>query len=185
MCRTELGGGEKTNYDCTLDEHSSRGRCPHSILPLFPIAVSFMTLVIPRFSSMSRQFLPLVLIAFATSFFVSQSVAQSPAGRWRGEWTSQSTGHRGPMRANIRPQSDGSYSARFSGRFFVVRSRFCFVTYRVDLVPTGWGSYVAEKKLGPVLGSYHMQTQFGSQSMSGSFQAAKDVGAVNMRRVGR
>ncbi len=85
------------------------------------------------------------------------------------------------MRANIRPQSDGSYSARFSGRFFVV---FPF-TYRVDLVPTGWGSYVAEKKLGPVLGSYHMQTQFGSQSMSGSFQAAKDVGAVNMRRVGR
>lgn len=111
------------------------------------------------------------------------SHAQSPAGRWRGEWTSGSTGHHGPMRASIRPQSDGTYSARFSGRFFVVIP----FTYRVDMVPASPGSnrLVADKKLGPIMGSYRMQTHFGSQSMSGQFQAAGDKGTVQMTRTSR
>ena len=83
------------------------------------------------------------------------------------------------MRADIRPRDDGAYSARFSGRFFAVVP----FTYRVDLVPTGWGGYSAYKKLGPLMGSYRMHTQFGADAMSGSFQAAKDVGAVEMSRV--
>jgi hypothetical protein len=125
-------------------------------------------------------------LLFASAFLVNlenQAAAQSPAGRWRGEWTSSSTGHRGPMRANIRPQSDGTYSARFSGRFFVVIP----FTYRVDMVPTYPGSHqlIADKKLGPIMGSYRMQTNFGSQSMSGQFQAAGDHGAVRMTRVSR
>jgi len=87
------------------------------------------------------------------------------------------------MRANIRPQADGTYSARFSGRFFVVIP----FTYRVDMVPAVQGSnqLVADKKLGPVLGSYRMQTVFGSQAMSGQFQAAGENGAVRMSRVSR
>ncbi len=106
---------------------------------------------------------------------------QSPAGRWRGEWTSQSTGHRGPMRANVHPQSDGTYAARFIGRFFVVIP----FTYRATLVPTAPGSphLTAEKELGPILGSYRMQTSFGPNSMHGNFQAAKDQGTVRMTRV--
>jgi hypothetical protein len=83
------------------------------------------------------------------------------------------------MRANVRPQNDGTFSARFSGRFFAVLP----FTYRVDLVPTGWGGYSADKKLGPIMGSYRMQTQFGANAMTGSFQAAKDIGAVEMRRI--
>ncbi len=118
-------------------------------------------------------------MAFIVSHGEQDAMAQSPAGRWRGEWTSQSTGHHGPMRANVRPQNDGTFSARFSGRFFVVLP----FTYRVDLVPTGWGGYSADKKLGPIMGSYRMQTQFGANAMTGSFQAAKDIGAVEMRRI--
>jgi hypothetical protein len=85
------------------------------------------------------------------------------------------------MRANIRPQSDGSYSARFSGRFFVVIP----FTYRVDMHPAYPGSnqLVADKKLGPVMGSYRMQTTFGSQSMNGQFQAAGDEGSVQMKKI--
>lgn len=139
-----------------------------------------MSLVNPGFLPLLRRF-SIAAFILLSALPVSQSVAQSPAGRWRGEWTSQTTGHRGPMRANVRPNGDGSYSARFSGRFFVVLP----FTYRVDLKPTGWGGYAAEKKLGPILGSYNMQTQFGSGNMTGSFQAAKDIGAVNMNRVGQ
>jgi hypothetical protein len=107
--------------------------------------------------------------------------AQSPAGRWRGQWTSGSTGHHGPMRATIRPQRNGTYSARFTGRFFVVIP----FTYRVDMVPAYPGSnqLVADKKLGPVMGSYRMQTTFGSQSMNGQFQAAGDEGSVQMKKI--
>jgi hypothetical protein len=126
-----------------------------------------------------RFALSFILLAFVGSNWGNPVNAQSPAGKWRGEWKSQSTGHQGPMRANIRPQGDGTYSARFSGRFFVVLP----FTYRVDLVPTGWGGYSANKELGPLMGSYRMQTQFGSGAMSGRFQAAKDVGAVEMSRV--
>jgi hypothetical protein len=128
-----------------------------------------------------RTLIILMFFASALPNLESRALAQSPAGRWRGEWTSASTGHRGPMRATIRPQGNGTYSARFSGRFFVVIP----FTYRVDMVPAYPGSnqLVANKKLGPLMGSYRMQTNFGSQSMSGQFQAAGDQGAVRMRRI--
>ncbi len=131
----------------------------------------------PRISSLTLAILLFWFIPLCSA------TAQSPAGRWRGEWSSGSTGHQGPMRANIRPQSNRAYSARFSGRFFVVIP----FTYRVDMVPAFPGStqLVADKKLGPVMGSYRMQTVFGSQSMSGQFQAAGDNGTVQMRRVSR
>ena len=119
----------------------------------------------------------LFLVLFVTLLvFPASANAQSPAGRWRGEWISGTNGHHGPMRANIRPTANGTYSARFAGRFFVVIP----FTYRAELVPTYPGSSVltSEKQLGPILGSYRMQTNFGSHSMSGQFQAAKDHGTV-------
>jgi hypothetical protein len=128
-----------------------------------------------------RFFFPALVAIVLVLAISDRGFAQSPAGRWRGEWVSQSTGHRGPMRANIRPTGPSTYSARFSGRFFVV---FPF-TYRVELVSNGCGHYSAEKKLGPLLGSYRMQTYFGSSSMSGRFQAAKDIGSVRMSRAGQ
>ncbi len=146
----------------------------HAIVkaPLFSFKLP--TMFYPRISILTSAIL---FFGFAPLTSVE---AQSPAGRWRGEWSSGSTGHHGPMRANIRPKADGTYSARFFGRFFVVIP----FTYRVDMVPVVPGSdqLVADKKLGPVLGSYRMQTNFGSQSMSGQFRAAKDTGSVSMRR---
>ncbi len=128
-----------------------------------------------------RFFLFLLILSAHWAILETKAYAQSPAGRWRGEWTSRSTGHHGPMRANIRPQPNGTYSARFSGRFLVVIP----FTYRVDMVPVYPGSHqlIADKKLGPVMGNYRMQTSFGPQSMSGQFQAAGDQGKVRMTRV--
>jgi hypothetical protein len=126
---------------------------------------------------LASQFVLLVFLFWGTE---QPLMAQSPAGIWRGQWYSQSTGHRGPMRANVRPRGDGTYSARFSGRFFVILP----FTYRVDLMPAypGSSTYYSNKKLGPIFGSYRMQTSFGSNAMSGQFQAAKDRGTVSMRR---
>jgi hypothetical protein len=114
----------------------------------------------------------------------SNADASDPTGRWKGEWTSQSTGHRGPMRANIRQSQDGTYQARFSGRFAVVIP----FTYKVQLHPRydefGNVHLSASKPLGPLLGSYSMHAISSGSTLQGSFNAAKDVGAIKMNRIG-
>ncbi len=109
--------------------------------------------------------------------------AESPVGRWKGQWNSQSTGHQGPMRATIRRNGEGGYDARFSGRFFVVIP----FTYKVSMQPVldtmGNVHLVANKPLGPMLGSYRMDSMVMGNSLLGSFSAAKDTGTVSMRRV--
>jgi hypothetical protein len=129
---------------------------------------------------------PAYKIAFALSMLLvlaSFCHAENPIGRWQGDWSSITTNHRGPMKADIRSNGDGTYSARFAGRFLVVLP---FV-YRVDLVPSceNPSIFVANKSLGPLLGSYAMQTSFWQQTMNGRFQAAGDYGVVNMRRISR
>jgi len=87
------------------------------------------------------------------------------------------------MTAVIQPRSDGSYQARFSGRFALV---IPFV-YRVQLQPKfdNFGNQIlsADKPLGPLLGSYTMTAQAVGNGLTGSFQAVGDTGSIRMRRV--
>jgi len=110
-------------------------------------------------------------------------IQQNPTGTWKGEWRSNSTGHRGPMRVVITPSSKGTYQARFTGRFAAVIP----FAYRAELVPVqrtdGTTVLTSSKKLGPVLGSYQMQTQVQGNALSGQFQAAGDNGSIQMQRV--
>ena len=77
------------------------------------------------------------------------------------------------MRANIQPKADGSYQAKFTGRFALVIP----FAYRVNLQPSydGYGNRIltAEKPLGPLMGSYRMS----------NFQAAGDNGTIRMNRI--
>jgi hypothetical protein len=122
----------------------------------------------------------------AFSFFVAAScsvTAADPTGVWRGEWRSASTGHHGPMRVNIQPKADGTYQARFVGRFALVIP----FAYRVTLHPScddcGNSILSAEKPLGPLMGSYRMSAQAIGNQLSGDFQAAGDNGSIRMNRV--
>lgn len=121
------------------------------------------------------------LVCLLSMVFAGLSQAGSPAGRWKGEWLSTSSRHQGPMRANIRANGNSTYSPLFAGRFFKVIP----FMYRVDLVPDRDGSSrcAADKRLGPLLGSYKMQAKFSLYSMSGRFQAVDDQGSVRMKRV--
>lgn len=109
--------------------------------------------------------------------------AQSPVGVWRGEWHSGSTGHHGPMRANIQLRADGAYQARYVGRFALVVP----FAYRVTMYPQldAYGNTVltAEKPLGPWMGTYRMNAQVFGNQMSGGFQAAGDNGTIRMQRI--
>jgi hypothetical protein len=125
-----------------------------------------------------------ILFFTLVTLFVEGSLrAESPVGTWKGQWQSGANGHKGPMRAKISMKSDGSYQARFAGRFALV---IPFV-YRTDLHPSvdGAGNTVltANKPLGPILGSYQMQAQVNGSQMSGNFQAAGDNGSIRMTRI--
>jgi hypothetical protein len=102
---------------------------------------------------------------------------------YRGRWTSQTTGHSGPMRARITPRGDGTYDARFTGRFAVIVP----FTYRVTLSQADSGEggelLVAHKRLGPLMGSYEMSAWKSPAALAGSFSAAGDVGSVQLPRV--
>ncbi|MCE2801770.1 MAG: hypothetical protein LW724_19755 [Planctomycetaceae bacterium] len=136
-----------------------------------------------------QQILLFAMLAFAlacASPFVAQdSWAGNPQGEWKGRWQSQSTGHSGPMRVVISPTSRGTYQARFTGRFAAVIP----FAYRAELIPQtsfdGKTVLTSSKKLGPILGSYQMQTEVSGNVLSGDFQAAGDRGSIMMRRVGR
>ena len=111
------------------------------------------------------------------------AIADNPTGVWKGEWRSGSTGHHGPMRANIQPKADGSYQAKFTGRFALVIP----FAYRVNLQPSydGYGNRIltAEKPLGPLMGSYRMSAQAVGNGLHGNFQAAGDNGTIRMNRI--
>lgn len=109
--------------------------------------------------------------------------ASDPVGKWRGEWQSQSTGHRGPMRANVWKANDGTYQARFSGRFALVIPFTYKVTMHPSYDPHGNVHLHVAKPLGPLMGSYTMDAVSSGNDLNGSFRAAKDVGSVRMRRV--
>ena len=142
----------------------------------------FLIVAISMVIKSDRQFGTFVLAAI---FFASSQVvfADSPAGVYRGEWTSGSTGHHGPMRVVVQPRTDGTYQARFTGRFALVIP----FAYRVTLQPTqdafGNNLLTAEKPLGPIMGSYRMTAQANQSGFSGSFQAAGDNGSIQMQRV--
>lgn len=133
---------------------------------------------------MNRIRVLLSLVTFcAASWTVSSCIASEPVGRWRGEWKSQSTGHRGPMRANVWKANDGTYQARFSGRFALVIP----FTYKVTMNPSydqfGNVHLHASKPLGPLMGSYTMDAVSSGNGLNGSFRAAKDVGSIRMERI--
>lgn len=133
--------------------------------------------------SMKNLWMVCVFGALLAGAMNSVAWAGSPVGTWKGQWKSQSTGHQGPMRATIRANGQGGYDARFSGRFFVVIP----FTYKVSMQPrldaAGNVRLMANKPLGPMLGSYRMDSIVLGNGLYGSFAAAKDTGTISMRRV--
>ncbi len=110
-----------------------------------------------------------------------QLAAEEPSGRWKGRWISGTSGHSGPMRARVTPNGDGSYRVLFTGRFAVVIP----FAYRAELQPLttcSGTSYVVDKKLGPILGSYRMHAVVPGNSFNANYSAAGDSGQINMQR---
>lgn len=122
-------------------------------------------------------------LAFFLSLSGEMVHAQDATGVYRGEWRSGSNGHHGPMRAVVQPRTDGTYQARFSGRFALVIPFAYKVTLQPTLDSNGNTVLTAEKPLGPIMGSYRMTAQTDQSGLYGNFQAAGDNGSIQMKRV--
>ena len=114
---------------------------------------------------------------FALCLSSTEAQAASPEGRWRGGWSSESTGHKGTLRARVRPSGPDSYKAVFTGRFAVV---IPFI-YRADLkqVPGTCDCYTSTKKL-PLLGTYRMTANVSQNRLYAVFQGKKDKGVFQI-----
>lgn len=114
----------------------------------------------------------------------SQALAGSPVltGSWSGGWHSQSTGHKGPLRADIRPTGNGQYTATFTGKFFKVIP----FRYQMQLnVVANDGTQIqlaGSKKLGPLMGYYSYQATVTGGNLLATYRTKRDRGTFTLRR---
>lgn len=119
------------------------------------------------------------LIGSLACCHVQNCGAASPAGRWSGGWSSQSTGHRGTLRARIRPVDDNTYRALFAGRFAkVIPFVYPAKLHRVSGSTT---QYTSTTRL-PLLGTYRMNATVSPSHFYATFRGRRDTGVFEMNR---
>lgn len=115
---------------------------------------------------------------------VSASQASDPSGRWTGTWSSGATGHRGTLRARIRPVNGQTYRAQtyralFAGRFAKVIP-FVYPA-KLTRVPGTFDRYESSTRL-PLLGEYRMRATISADRFYATFQGRSDSGIFQMTR---
>lgn len=111
-----------------------------------------------------------------------QALSRSLAGNWSGGWYSQTTGHKGPLRADVRLSNSGQYRATFTGKFFKVIP----FRYQMQLnVVSSDGEHLhlaGQKKLGPLMGYYAYEATVTGNHFSATYRTKRDRGTFVLRR---
>jgi hypothetical protein len=129
----------------------------------------------------------MTLILLCTATARGQGVSptlsfESLSGAWSGGWHSQTTGHKGPLNADIRPSSSGSYSATFTGKFFkIIPFRY---QMQLNVVSQNGNrlELAGSKKLGPLMGYYSYRAVVQDGQLSASYRTKRDRGTFTLRR---
>jgi hypothetical protein len=129
-----------------------------------------------------RLLLSIVTLTLYTLTASAQDPAGIAGGGWRGEWTSDKNGHHGPMRAFVRPLSDGSYRVWFAGRFAAVIP----FAYPARLTVTGASPegvlLNGSQYLGPGLGDFRTTATANPTLLDARFFAKRDSGRFVLTR---
>jgi hypothetical protein len=113
---------------------------------------------------------------------VQASTAIDLSGRWVGTWTSCSTGHKGPLKAEVCRLSNGDYRFKFRGRFFkVFPFRYSVVLNVVeegDTVRLKGSSY-----LGRMFGTFCYSASADACQFRADYTSKKDRGVFSLKKV--
>jgi hypothetical protein len=124
-----------------------------------------------------------ILAAYLMVCFAGSAAAQSPAGKgWRGEWVSETTGHRGPLKANVRPLANGDYRVRYSGRFAKIIPFYYPATMRnVGTGPNG-EIYLTNTTRMPFFGTFHADAVLTGTTFDSQYTSKRDSGRFTLSR---
>ncbi|MEL6107699.1 MAG: hypothetical protein AAFU85_16855 [Planctomycetota bacterium] len=123
-----------------------------------------------------HSLLPLVFLYLLLS---RPAQATEPVGRWRGSWTSLSSGHRGPLRARVRPIDANTYRALFAGRFAGVVP-FVYPS-TLQRVPGSSARFQTSTRL-PLLGEYRMTAYVSNHRFFARYSSKRDQGVFDLSR---
>jgi hypothetical protein len=123
------------------------------------------------------------LAAILMVCLAGSAVAQSPAGRgWKGEWVSETTGHRGPLKANVKPLANGDYRVRYSGRFAKIIPFYYPATMRnVGTGPNG-EIYLTNTTRMPFFGTFHADAVLTETTFDSHYTSKRDSGRFMLSR---
>ena len=112
----------------------------------------------------------------------SRALSRSLGGSWSGGWYSQTTGHKGPLRAEVRLSNSGQFRATFTGKFFkVIPFRY---QMQLNVVSSNEEHlYLAgQKKLGPLMGYYVYEATVTENQFSATYRTKRDRGTFVLKR---
>ena len=114
---------------------------------------------------------------------IDRTLSPEPlSGAWSGGWHSQTTGHKGPLNADIRPSSSGNYSATFSGKFFKIIPFRYQMQLNVISQDGNQLELAGTKKLGPLMGYYSYRAVVQDGQLSANYRTKRDRGTFTLRR---
>ena len=115
------------------------------------------------------------------TLLATNALAFQPNGVYRGGWHSRTTGHKGPMRVRITPRADGTYDARFFGRFALVIPFAMRTTMTAIATEDQQTTLIANKRL-PIFGDYRMTARVTPCRVDAQYSADSDRGTFTMTR---
>jgi hypothetical protein len=125
--------------------------------------------------------LPSALATLLLLLLPSLAPAADPlVGRWSGYWQSDANGHRGPLRATVRPAASG-YEVRFTGRF----AKVIPFTYRQHLDVTGTSGeavFLSATRRLPLFGTFRTDAVATPTTFDATFRSGTDGGRFVLGR---
>jgi hypothetical protein len=108
--------------------------------------------------------------------------AAAVAGVWRGQWHDDVHGHRGPLKARVVPQGDGTYRATFTGRFAALVPFRFGTTLTPQPAAGGGAAFAGSQSLGP-FGSFDYAGVADAAAFHADYSARRWRGRFEMTRV--
>jgi hypothetical protein len=109
--------------------------------------------------------------------------ADALAGRWEGKWVSEKNGHKGKLRAIIRPVDDTTYRVEYDATFLGVLRFDHGMNLAAARQPDGTVSFEGQEDLGSLAGGvYRYKGSADGRAFTSTYESKYDHGTFEMTR---